>query len=126
MDRIEEPEPKYKDKEETNNTKTEINYNGEDYIFHVVPDQDGKMKKKWFSLAIIDKSKNEYELNVNARVAMFDKYTKKDEKDLIVKMAVAVALAQLSSKRLGLKENQSQLFVNQLNEILSNTGKEKK
>ena len=57
---------------------------------------------------------------------MFDKYTKKDEKALIVKMAVSVALAQLTSHKIGLKEIDFQLFIDQLNIILATTGKEKK
>ena len=103
-----------------------IPYEGNEYIFHITPKQDGKMKKKWYRLEEIDKSKNEYNIHVNTRVAMFDEYTKKDEKALIVKMAVSVALAQLSSHKIGLKEIDFQLFIDQLNIILATTGKEKK
>ena len=109
--------------EDAQKTEVPISYNGENYTFIIVPDQNGKMSNKWISTSVLNKDENVYELRINARVSMFDEYTKKGEKALIVKMAVAVALAQLSSKRLGLKENQSQIFVNELNDILIKSGK---
>lgn len=101
-----------------------ISYNNSNYVFHIIPSEDKAMKNKFILLKINEKNKTEYDLLVNTRVQMFDKFTKNSEKELIVRMALSLALAQLSSKKIGLKEDKSQLFIDQLNDILVNTGKE--
>ena len=50
---------------------------------------------------------------------MFKKYNKNSEKELITKIAISLAITQLSAKSIGLKSTQSQLFIDKFNEILN-------
>ena len=117
-----QPKEVVEEEEEKKDGAIVIPYRGTEYRFHIIPSQDKRMKDKFIELKVIDPDKNEYLLLINARVKMFDKFMKKDEKELIVKMGISLALAQLVSKRLGLKEDQSQLFIDQINEIMTNAG----
>ena len=66
---------------------------------------------------------NKYRLILNARCAFFDEYKEEKSKKLITRMAIAVALAQLGSKKRGLSTTDSQKFVEELNAILTNINK---
>lgn len=98
----------------------DITFEGVDYQFFIEPSIDGEMQQKWIKLKVKDLSKRQYTLLINSRVSMFDEFTSKETKKLIVKMAIVVSLAQLSSRRLGVSADESQKFVDQLNNILVN------
>ena len=57
--------------------------------------------------------------------SFFDEFKKDESKKLIVMMAISVALAQLSCEESGLKLIDSQILINQLNDIMKKC-KEKK
>lgn len=98
-----------------------ITYEGVAYELFLVPSVSGEMQNKWIHLKVRNLEKNQYDLHINTRVSMFEEFAEAKSKKLITKMAVSVALAQLSSKRLGLELDKTQLFVDQINSILNNS-----
>ncbi len=101
--------------------KLEITYEGIKYELFLIPSVSGEMQNKWILLKVRDFEKNQYDLHINTRVSMFEDFAEAKSKKLITKMAVSIALAQLSSKRLGLDLDKTQLFVEQINSILNNS-----
>lgn len=101
-----------------------ITYEGIDYKFEIaIKNQDYDIKK-WLKITVVDASKNFYCLTINDRVPLLEKYIKSESKELMLKMAICMALAQLSSERLGLKLTDSNKFIAQLNTIMNNVKQE--
>lgn len=98
-----------------------INFNGMEYIFSITLSDDGEMASKWFKLSKSGVA-NEYNLVINSRVSQLSKYKKDESKQIIIKIASMVALSQLISKNFGLQLDDSQKFINILNEIMSYVG----
>lgn len=99
-----------------------ISYGGIDYSFEVIPTEEWNKEAFWIEVKAKDADKYLYRIWINVRAKAFENYTDTKSKKLITKMALCVALAQLSSKRKGLNATDSQKFVNELNEILSALG----
>lgn len=106
------------------NVSIPISYSGVDYEFEIIPAVDVTPETPWIRTMAKDAQKNRYRLEINVRSPFFDEYTDQKSKKLITKMAMCVALAQLSSKKNGLSVSDSQKFVEELNAILSGVGKE--
>lgn len=101
-----------------------IEYLGKKYSFEVIPTGDWEKDAPWIKINAKDADKNSYRIILNARVKAFDDYNDAKAKKLITKIAVCVALCQLSSKRRGLSTTDSQKFIDELNDILGALGKE--
>ena len=101
-----------------------IEYLGKKYSFEVIPTGDWEKDAPWIKINAKDAATNSYRVILNARVKAFDDYNDAKAKKLITKIAVCVALCQLSSKRRGLSTTDSQKFIDELNDILGALGKE--
>lgn len=101
-----------------------IEYAGKNYTFEVIPTGEWEKDAPWIKINAKDADSNAYRVFLNARVKAFDAYNDTKAKKLITKLAICVALCQLSSKRRGLNTTDSQKFIDELNEILSALGKE--
>lgn len=95
-----------------------ITYDSVDYSFDVQVRND-KSSDNWLSIQKKDEN-NSYYVIINGLTNYFNSYNKKECKDLIVDFAVALALAQLASVRVGLGLEKSGIMIKQLNEILKN------
>lgn len=71
----------------------------------------------WFSLQKKSEN-NEYYIIINGRFEYFIEYMTNESKELCVSFAISLALAQLSSVRLGLQLKDSKVFISQLNTII--------
>lgn len=74
----------------------------------------------WFNIQKKDEN-NSYYIIINGSTSYFADYNKKECKDMIMNLSVALALAQISSVRLGLPFDKSSIFINQLNQIIKNS-----
>ena len=101
-----------------------IEYAGKTYTFEVIPTGEWEKDAPWIKINAKDADSNSYRVFLNARVKAFDAYNDTKAKKLITKLAICVALCQLSSKRRGLNTTDSQKFIDELNEILSDLGSE--
>ena len=100
-----------------------IFYAGTDYEFEIIPENNSQVDVPWLNLQVKSAENNKYRLILNARCAFFDDYKEEKSKKLITRMAIAVALAQLGSKKRGLSTTDSQKFVEELNAILTSINK---
>jgi hypothetical protein len=76
-------------------------------------------KPEWIDLIPIE-GDNHYHLTVNFASPLLNKFQEKTKiHDLIVKMAAAICLARLSSVRLGLKLDETEKYMDELNNIIS-------
>lgn len=71
----------------------------------------------WFNIQKKNQD-NSYYIIINGTCRYFEEYTKQECKDLIINFAITLALAQLSSGRLGLEFNKSDILIHQLNQII--------
>ena len=107
------------DTEEQNNI-INISYEGIEYHFELITPDKSQMEGKLLELKVKNFDNNEYYVNINTRVSLLEEFKSKESKNIIVKMAISIALAQVSSKRLGLKSQDAKIFVDKLNDILAN------
>ena len=105
--------------EEQNNI-INISYEGIEYHFELITPDKSQMEGKLLELKVKNFDNNEYYVNINTRVSLLEEFKSKESKNIIVKMAISIALAQVSSKRLGLKSQDAKIFVDKLNDILAN------
>ncbi len=105
-------------------TDISIEYLGKKYNFEVIPTGEWEKEAPWIKINAKDVETNSYRVFLNTRVKAFDAYNDIKAKKLITKIAICIALCQLSSKRRGLNTTDSQKFIDELNEILSALGKE--
>lgn len=95
-----------------------ISWESVDYSFDVqVKNDDPNLE--WFSLQKKDDN-NGYYIIINGTSEYFAEYSKKECKDLIVSFAITLALAQLSSVRIGCTLDKSGILFNQINQIIKN------
>jgi len=100
-----------------------ISYAGVDYEFEVIPSANTSPETPWIKTQAKDVDSNKYRIEINVRSPFFEEYSDQKSKKLITKMALCVALAQLASKKAGLSGIESQKFIEELNSILSSTGR---
>lgn len=91
-----------------------------EYTFEVrVVSDDKNPDSDWIKICRKD-GINEYYLVLNGLTNCFLKYNHKKCKSMMVEFAISLALAKLSSVRLGLNLDDSDIFINSLNQILRN------
>ncbi|MCI5583046.1 MAG: ATP-binding protein [Anaeroplasma sp.] len=95
-----------------------ITWESVDYSFDIqVKNDDPDLP--WFNVQK-KSDDNAYYIVINGTAQYFEEYNKKECKDLIVNFAITLALAQLSSARLGVEFNKSGILINQMNQIIKN------
>ncbi len=95
----------------------DVTWEGIQYSFDIKVNNDN-YDGDWFSLQKKDDS-NGYYIILNSTSDYFSNYNNKKEcKSLIIDFAVTLALAQLSSVRLGCKWDKSSVFISQFNKII--------
>lgn len=104
---------------EENDEALKVTIDDKVYRFHIIPSDENDMNTKLYKLAKCGDEEDEYNIYINVRMPMFKKYNKNSEKELITKIAISLAITQLSAKSIGLKSTQSQLFIDKFNEILN-------
>ena len=98
-----------------------FNYNGVNYIFniHLSNDFVGKTTDNYLKILNGEKE-NEYTLVVCDTCPLFRQYTSMKEKQLVLNLAICLALAALESEKQGVSLDNSYAFIGKLNEIIDN------
>lgn len=95
-----------------------ITWESTNYSFDIqVKNDDNDLD--WFNIQKKDDN-NSYYIIINGTSQYFAEFNKKECKDLIINFAITLALAQLSSVRLGVEYSKSGIFISQMNQIIKN------
>ena len=105
-------------KDEINSNIVNITWESINYSFDIQVKNDN-LDLNWFNIQKKDED-NSYYIILNGSSQYFESYNKKECKKLIVDFAITLALAQLSSVRLGLEYSKSGLLIDQINKIIKN------
>lgn len=97
-----------------------VPYEGIDYSFDIQVNNDNP-DHDWITIQKKDEN-NSYYIILNGSCKYFAEFNKKECRELIMDLSVAIALAQLSSVRLGLSFDKSAIFINQINQIIKHVG----
>lgn len=110
------PQVKLDEEESIKANIVNVTWGGFNYSFDIQV-LNGDPRKDWFTVQKKGDN-NSYYIIVNGSSKYFAEYAK--SKDLIIDFAITLALAQFSSDRLGLRLHESQIFIDQINNIIKN------